>query len=653
MSLPRKLPGLFLVATMVPVSALVWLGWRLLEQDRALENQRILERLEDAADLVSAAIGRRLAEMQDRLSDSAMASSIVDLPRDALIVRLGPRTLDAYPSGRLLFSPQIGSASQAPDAAFAEGELREFRNRDYAGAAAVFRRLARSADPLVRAGALVRLARNLRKAGRLEEALPVYEELSGLGEVPSGDDPSELVGRHARCGLLYQLGKQEDFLGLAQQLYQDLQASRWRLTGASHRFYTAEVEKWLGDRAVPPSDLEERVALAGAVDSLWQGRSEILGGTERQRGVRGVWIRNRLFLMIWDRSPEGLTALVAGPHYLASEWNDIWAGRRIGLNLIDNEGHSLMVQSPADGKPQVVRPAADAGLPWTLRVTSAGADEPEVRRRILIAGLAVMVIVILACGYFTACAAARELAVARLQSDFVSAVSHEFRTPLTSMRHLTELLERGTVSTEERRQKFYGVLAHETRRLHRLVESLLNFGRMEAGKFQYQLEELDATNLAREVTAEFQSESDSRSGSIELAIPEVETLKIRGDREALGRALWNLLDNAIKYSPSGGTVQVELAREGNSVALRVKDRGLGIPAAEQKEIFKKFVRGSSSNASSVKGAGIGLAMVQHVVHAHKGTVRVESRPGEGSTFTILLPAESLAPVPPKAVEELP
>jgi signal transduction histidine kinase len=654
MSLPRKLPGLFLVATLVPVIALVWLGWRLLEQDRALENQRILERLEDAADLIGAAIDRRIAGMQDRLAGPPTVFSSSDLPGDALIVRLGPGGLDAYPPARLIFGPKLAAAPQAPENIFEKGELSEYRNRDYAAAAALFRGLARSGDPLVRAGALLRLARNLRKAGRNQETLSVYQELAGLGSVPIGDDPAELVGRHAHCALLYQLGKGEDILNPGLQLYSDLQSGRWRLTRASYQYYAAEIEKWLGKRADRPSDIKERIALAGAVDNFWKSRSEFLGDTTPPRGSRSIRADDHSFLLVWNRSTEGIAALFAGPRYLASEWKDIWEGRPVALSLIDGEGHSLVAQPVANGKLQVVRPSTDTGLPWTLRVSGAGstdATQSAARRRILIAVLAVMTLAVLACGYFTARAAAREMNVARLQSDFVSAVSHEFRTPLTSMRHLTELLEGGIVSSEERKQKFYGVLARETRRLHRLVESLLNFGRMEAGKLEYQFDELDAATLVREVAVEFQSESDGRSCSIELAIPEDYALMIRGDREALSRALWNLLDNAVKYSPAGCTVQLELAREGNCASICVRDRGMGIPAAEQKEIFKKFVRGSASRASSAKGAGIGLAMVQHIVDTHKGMVRVESRPGEGSTFTILLPAESPAADQPKGVEE--
>jgi signal transduction histidine kinase len=146
------------------------------------------------------------------------------------------------------------------------------------------------------------------------------------------------------------------------------------------------------------------------------------------------------------------------------------------------------------------------------------------------------------------------------------------------------------------------------------------------------------------------SEKLPPSFNIELAMDDNQALMIRADRESIALALWNLLDNAVKYSPNGSPVQIELAREGICAAIRVRDHGTGIPESEQKEIFKKFVRGSASRDSSAQGAGIGLAMVQHILHAHQGTVRVESRPDDGSVFTILLPAEIPAIGDPKAVE---
>jgi signal transduction histidine kinase len=181
-------------------------------------------------------------------------------------------------------------------------------------------------------------------------------------------------------------------------------------------------------------------------------------------------------------------------------------------------------------------------------------------------------------------------------------------------------------------------LAHETTRLHRLVESLLNFGRMEAGAFEYRFEPVDLAALVGDVVAEFRKEFASSGHRFELRMDH-NLPPLRVDREALSRALWNLLDNAVKYSPGRPAIWVDLTREGKRIALRVRDQGPGIPVEEQKEIFNKFVRGAAARASSVKGTGVGLAMVRHTVRAHGGEVRVESRPGEGSTFTILLPGE--------------
>jgi signal transduction histidine kinase len=346
--------------------------------------------------------------------------------------------------------------------------------------------------------------------------------------------------------------------------------------------------------------------------------------------------------LLWDGSPEKLVGLAAGPRYLESQWGPTWRNLGVAVSLLDSDAHAVFQPSPPTGSPQALRTSSDTRLPWTVRISSAdpAADLAQLagRRRLLLAGLAMMGVMVLMGGYFTLRAVSRELAVSRLQSDFVSAVSHEFRTPLTSMLHLTDSLDRGIVVDEERRRQYYGALAHETTRLHRLVESLLNFGRMEAGAFEYRFEPVDLAALVGDVVAEFQKEFASSGHHVELradrSLPSV-----RADREALGRALWNLLDNAVKYSPSRPAIWVELAGEGKRIVLRVRDQGPGIPAEEQKEIFNKFVRGSAARASNVKGTGVGLAMVRHTIRAHGGEVWVESRPGDGSTFTILLPAE--------------
>jgi signal transduction histidine kinase len=631
---PRHVVVLFIAVSVVSVAALIWLSWRLLEQDKDLENQRIQERLERAADLIVSSFDLGLSEIENRLE------TLPDPGANALSVAFGPLKVETRPAGRLLYDPFTPPVRESPVAAFDAGEALEFRQQDHAGAAAAFRALARSNDPLVRAGALLRLGRNLRKNNQIREALAVYAELAKLGSTPVGGDPAELLAREARCALLKELDQRSELEREAGSLNTDLQAGRWRLNRVSFQFHSQEIDRWLTVDPVTLAERQSALALAAATESLWEQWQELRQAKKSGRGRRSVWGHGRSVLLVWDGTPDRLSGLVAGPDYLESRWSRSWRDLGVKVALLDSDSHSVLQPIPPSGPQQALRASSDTRLPWTLRIASAdpAADlaQRAGRRRLLLAGLAMMAVMLIVGGYFTTRAVSRELAVSRLQSDFVSAVSHEFRTPLTSMLHLTDSLDRGIVSDEDRRRQYYSALAHETTRLHRLVESLLNFGRMEAGAFEYRFEPVDLAALAGDVVAEFRKELASSGHRVELRADDG-LLPLRVDREALGRALWNLLDNAVKYSPGRPAIWVDLARDGKHVSIRVRDQGPGIPVEEQKDIFKKFVRGSAARASNVKGTGIGLAMVRHTVRAHGGEVRVESRPGEGSTFTILLP----------------
>jgi signal transduction histidine kinase len=283
------------------------------------------------------------------------------------------------------------------------------------------------------------------------------------------------------------------------------------------------------------------------------------------------------------------------------------------------------------------------GLPWALAI---GMDDaafataaPRGRAMLLGVGLAAILLLVGGGGYLLWRVIQRELAVSRLQTEFVSAVSHEFRTPLTSLRHMTELLTEGDDLPGERRAVFYQALDRDTRRLQRLVESLLDFARMQDGRRPYDLRSIDAAEFARGVVDEFRASVDAPEAAVNLDVAGDEPLTIRADSTALGSALWNLLDNAVKYSPDRPVVNVGVHRNGAGIAIDVRDEGPGIPRDEQQEIFGRFVRGADASRRGIRGTGLGLSMVAHIVAAHGGTVAVASEPGAGSTFTMTLPAE--------------
>ncbi len=283
--------------------------------------------------------------------------------------------------------------------------------------------------------------------------------------------------------------------------------------------------------------------------------------------------------------------------------------------------------------------AAASTVPWTVHAValSPGATAPQRLSLLLLAGVAMAAVLVVAGAWFSGRAITREVAAARLQSDFVATVSHEFRTPLTTLRQLTEMLARGRVSGDRRRQEFYDTLVAETARLNRLVEGLLQFGRTQAGAAGASPEAVDVAELAESVVSEFCREHPEAAARVTKSTAGTGT--VVGDRVALARALWNLIDNAVKYSSAPTPVIVEAAVGDGEATIAVRDRGIGIPDDELPLVFDRFTRGQAARDRRLPGTGIGLTFVRDVAEAHGGSVSVQSSTGRGSTFTLTLPIE--------------
>jgi signal transduction histidine kinase len=221
-----------------------------------------------------------------------------------------------------------------------------------------------------------------------------------------------------------------------------------------------------------------------------------------------------------------------------------------------------------------------------------------------------------------------------LRADFVSLVSHELRSPMAAVIGSAKTLQRRWRElTPEQRDSFLGLIDHETNRLADLVADVLDTSRIESGQFSYTFTDVDVGELVQESAAAAESGQDE----IEIRSHVRRPLPlVRGDRERLRQVLTNLLDNAVKYSPECRTVWVEMSRQSDQISIEVQDQGIGIPIAEQREIFDRFVRGGDSKTRRISGTGIGLAMVREIVRAHGGEILLTSEPGRGSRFTVVL-----------------
>jgi signal transduction histidine kinase len=294
-----------------------------------------------------------------------------------------------------------------------------------------------------------------------------------------------------------------------------------------------------------------------------------------------------------------------------------------------------------EGKPEVERNMEGMFPGLTLSMKLRGTTVAAIGEHFANTGFLILggLSLLLATGIFlTYRNVTREMALAKLKSDFVSNVSHELRTPLSLIRLYAETLELGRLTSPEKYQEYYQIIRKESERLTALINNILDFSRIEAGRKEYDFRETNMRELVHNTLESYRYQIEQHGFIYEEKIDDVPSLRV--DREAMSRSLLNLVNNALKYSQDRKYIGVNLYRDNGSVKLEVIDHGIGIPAQEQNKIFEKFYRVGDPLVHNTKGSGLGLSLVKHIVQAHGGDVVVDSTPGQGSKFTIALPVDA-------------
>jgi len=490
------------------------------------------------------------------------------------------------------------------------GEELEFQKQNHEEALTHYQLcLAEGGNASLRGEALMAIARVQRKSNRLAEALKTYQTVA--------QDHHEAW---TASGLSLGLAARREIGGL---LREGLTRSR-----------SSEIAVPRGEPITSPDHraLPERCALRFGGLEYWICLPRQRTPAERSREPR--WG----YLLHAGRFQALLLRPVIEKYAAASD--AAWV-------VLGQQGETVLKAARAAGGPISVRQSFAGGVPpWELQFhqTTSGFYETLLTSRrgvylyafVLLAGILVFGLAL------TSRSITRELELARLKSDFVSTVSHEFKSPLTAIRQLAEMLQAGRVPSEPRRQEYYGVLVEQSERLTRLIDNILDFARLEEGRKPFTLEVVAPGELLSPLAADFQRRVGHAGFILESRIAE-SLPEVSADRAALSQAVSNLLDNAFKYSGDSRRIILSAFAEPRQIVIAVQDFGLGIRKDELDRVFDRFYRSGDASTRSVKGTGMGLTLVKRIIDAHNGTVRVVSELGCGSTFSIRLPASASKP----------
>jgi len=354
-----------------------------------------------------------------------------------------------------------------------------------------------------------------------------------------------------------------------------------------------------------------------------------------------------------DRVAVGIVAFdedYMRKNFLPAVMKDVLTGKSSVLKAEANPPimmiHPLKEYSPwlasanwDGGKPEAERIFADVFPSMVLAIKYQGTTVADIGSRFLHYNymvLAALSVLMVGGVWLTYRNVSREMTLARLKSDFVANVSHELRTPLALIRLYAETLELGRLTAKEKYQEYFRIIREESERLTALINNILDFSRIEAGRKEYEFQETDLGELVHSTLESYRFQIQQNGFAYEENIsPDIPPVKV--DREAIARSLLNLVNNALKYSKDRKFIGVSLYRADGSINLEVRDSGIGIPPNEQEKIFEKFYRCGDPLVHNVKGSGLGLSLVRHIARAHGGDVHVESEPEKGSKFTIALP----------------
>ncbi len=691
---------LFILGVGIPSLLLGYLAFRGIRNDQALLEKEKRAELQSLAESVVLEIENRISQTERSFIVSVADESEIptllekiDTFKEQNPLIKEPFYLDSqrgiqFPVAKLLYSSDgsAGPLSSPPLSSnlsriYNSGQQAEFQQKEYRTALSFYQQAFRLASDSRTKGEFLNAAARVQKKSSLyQDALDTYEVVTEKhGQESLGTGVPLGIAARSEIGSLYLLlGDPSGAVQTFVDLYRDLMQGLWELERTQYDFFARRLKGSLDDmfsqprvspnlgslerdflRLVDKEEAQKETTEAllafqeGATSDLYPALAKGAGRTEDFTQRFTLKIGNRSFLgVLLKETADGKTkdsrywGLLMDQDSIASEikasiLKNLSSAKGTGWMIRDREGQPFLYSEVLPAASVYARTNFKGNFPdWQLEFHQ---QDPHLFESLLTSRRGIYLYVFLLIGgilifglVLTVRTVSRELELARMKSDFVSTISHEFKSPLTSMRHLAEMLQAGRIPSEERRQKYYDVLVEQSERLSLLTENVLSIARMEEETTDSRLESVDIGVLLEDIVSPIQDRVSHDGFELELEM-EGPLPSIQADSAALGQAVTNLIDNAIKYSGEMKRAIIRALVEDIALVISVKDFGIGINQEEMTRVFGRFYRGGDELTRSVRGSGLGLTLVKQIVEAHKGSVSVESEPGKGSTFTIKLP----------------
>jgi signal transduction histidine kinase len=638
---------LLLAAILMPTAAVLWFMNRAVESERRVVRQTLTEAYRNHLSIVQERVESLWKEKLDALEKIPRDAPASSMFYECIRMKLADSAVCGDPSGRLTYPapPLVPKADPAEQqSAWVRAGRLETSDRNFLEAARAYGAIAASArEDNVAARALQSQARCLARAGEKDAAINLVFDNFGRGKYGRATDAQgRLIAADLEMMALTLAGGPSDrrFVPLAERLRDRLlDYKNAGLPAAQRRFHMQGMQALpLPAEAKQFPTLEAEDLAARYVES----RAPRFASEPAlvPAGVPGVWqlpARNRRMLLLF-REDTLLAAMRAFVEAQATPADVV-----------------VTLLSPGDADPKAtVFHSLPAGrlLPgWrlTLALKDGGVLDATAKRQAasyfwtgILAIAAIALPAVLVAGVIR-----RQMRLTRLKNNLVATVSHELKTPLASMRLLVDTLLNDERFDPQKTREYLQLVARENSRLSRLIDNFLSFSRMERNKHAFDFREVPAAEVASRAAEAVEDRFRAPGCRFEVQVAQ-DLPPLDADPDALVTAVLNLLDNAFKYSGAEKHIILRAHSQDGQVRFEVQDNGIGLSRRDAKKVFKKFYQVDQRLSRTGGGVGLGLSIVEFIVRAHGGRVRVTSRPGEGSIFTLEIPA---APAAARARQE--